>query len=52
MTQEPVLELIDATVVKDGVRVLDGLTWTIEDGQHTAIVDLGQVPDRKHRQKI
>lgn len=34
----PVLELLDATVVKDGVRVLDGLTWTIHAGQHTAIV--------------
>jgi iron complex transport system ATP-binding protein len=33
-----VLELIDATVVKDGRRVLDGLTLTILTGQHTAIV--------------
>jgi iron complex transport system ATP-binding protein len=35
---EPVLELIDATVVKAGRRVLDGLTLTIRAGEHTAIV--------------
>jgi len=33
-----VLELTDATVVKDGVRILDGLTLTIRDGEHTAIL--------------
>ena len=32
------LELTDATVVKGGVRVLDGLTLTIPTGQHTAIL--------------
>jgi iron complex transport system ATP-binding protein len=35
---EPVLELNDATVVKDGLRILDGLTLTIRAGEHTAIV--------------
>src|SRR5207247_7129749 len=35
---EPVLELVDATVVKDDRRVLDGLTLTILAGEHTAIV--------------
>jgi iron complex transport system ATP-binding protein len=34
----PVLELHDATVVKDDRRVLDGLTLTIRDGEHTAIL--------------
>jgi iron complex transport system ATP-binding protein len=34
----PVLELVDAVVVKDGARALDGLTLTIQSGQHTAIV--------------
>ena len=35
----PVLELVDATVVKgSGVRALDGLTLTIHPGEHTAIV--------------
>ena len=34
----PVLELIDATVVKGDRRVLDGLSLTIHAGQHTAIV--------------
>ncbi len=29
---------IDATVVKNGVRILDGLTLTIPVGQHTAIM--------------
>jgi iron complex transport system ATP-binding protein len=38
MTDHPVLELVDATVVKDGVRVLDGLTLAIRAGEHTAIV--------------
>ena len=35
---EPVLELNDATVVKGDRRVLDGLTFTIHAGEHTAIV--------------
>ena len=35
---KPVLELVDATVVKNGCRVLDGLTLTIRAGEHTAIV--------------
>ena len=38
MTSEPVLELCDATVVKGPTRVLDGLTLTINRGQHTAIL--------------
>jgi len=33
-----VLELFDATVVKNGVRVLDGLTLAIRAGEHTAIL--------------
>jgi iron complex transport system ATP-binding protein len=35
---EPVLKLVDATVVKNGVRVLDRLTMTIRAGEHTAIL--------------
>jgi iron complex transport system ATP-binding protein len=35
---DPVLELVDATVVKAERRVLDGLTLTIRAGEHTAIV--------------
>ena len=38
MRDERVLELTDATVVKNGFRILDGLTLSIRDGQHTAIV--------------
>ena len=38
MIGEPVLELTDAVVVKDGVRVLDGLSLTIRAGEHTAIL--------------
>jgi len=34
----PLLELNDATVVKNGVRVLDGLSMTIAEGEHTAIL--------------
>ena len=34
----PVLELVNATVVKDDRPVLDGLTLAIETGEHTAIV--------------
>ena len=34
----PLLELNSATVVKSGVRVLDGLTLTIRAGEHTAIL--------------
>src|SRR5918996_1239974 len=35
---EPVLELTDATVIKDDRRILDRLTLTIHGGEHTAIV--------------
>ncbi|MDR1988675.1 MAG: ATP-binding cassette domain-containing protein [Acidobacteriaceae bacterium] len=38
MSSPPLLELINATVVKGGVPVLDGLTLTIRDGEHTAIL--------------
>ena len=38
MSHEPILELVNATVVKDGRRVLDSLTLTIRAGEHTAIV--------------
>ena len=38
MHDEPVLELTDATVVKNGFRILDGLTLTIRSGDHTAIL--------------
>src|SRR5262245_21717767 len=38
MPDHPVLQLTDATVVKNGVRILDGLTLTIRSGEHTAIV--------------
>jgi iron complex transport system ATP-binding protein len=34
----PVLELIDATVVKDATTVLHGLRLTIHEGEHTAIL--------------
>lgn len=34
----PVLELADATVVKDGRPVLDRLTLRIAEGEHTAII--------------
>jgi iron complex transport system ATP-binding protein len=34
----PILELNDATVVKDGRRVLDRVNLTIRRGEHTAIV--------------
>src|SRR6478672_1734225 len=34
----PVLELCDATVLKDGRRVLDRLTLRIARGEHTAII--------------
>jgi iron complex transport system ATP-binding protein len=35
---EPVLELIDATVRKDDAEVLRGLNLTIREGEHTAIL--------------
>jgi iron complex transport system ATP-binding protein len=34
----PILELLGATVVKNGIRVLDDMTLTIRRGQHTAIM--------------
>ena len=36
--RQPVLKIVDATVVKNDVRVLDGLTITIRQGEHTAIL--------------
>ena len=38
MTRVPLLELSDATVVKGDRRVLDGLTLSIAEGEHTAIL--------------
>jgi iron complex transport system ATP-binding protein len=35
---EPLLQLTNATLFRGDVRVLDGLTLTIEQGEHTAIV--------------
>ena len=35
---DPIFELIDATLVKDDRRVLDGLSLTIGAGEHTAIL--------------
>ena len=37
-TVAPLLELRNATVVKNDVRVLDGLSLTIPEGEHTAIL--------------
>ena len=34
----PVLELRDASVVKNDRRILDSLTLTIAEGEHTAII--------------
>jgi iron complex transport system ATP-binding protein len=38
VSAEPILELHDATVIKDDRRVLDGLKLTIRVGEHTAIL--------------
>jgi iron complex transport system ATP-binding protein len=38
VSAEPILELVDATVVKDDRRVLDGVTLNILVGEHSAIV--------------
>ncbi len=38
MSAPPLLELHDATVMKDGRPVLDRLTLTIREGEHTAIL--------------
>ena len=38
MTGEPILELTEATVVKDDRRIIDGLDLTIREGEHTAIL--------------
>lgn len=37
-SSEPILELVDATVIKDDRRILDRLTLTISAGEHTVIV--------------
>ena len=38
MSHVPILEISDATVVKDDRPILDRLTLTIRDGEHTAIL--------------
>ena len=38
MIQPALLQLTNATVIKNGVRILDDLTLTIRTGEHTAIV--------------
>jgi iron complex transport system ATP-binding protein len=37
-SNQTILELDDATVMRDGRRVLDGLTLAISSGEHTAII--------------
>jgi iron complex transport system ATP-binding protein len=37
-TPPPLLELVNATVIKQGRKALDGLTLTIRRGAHTAVV--------------
>jgi iron complex transport system ATP-binding protein len=34
----PILELVNATLIRGRTRVLDGLSFTIEPGEHTAIL--------------
>jgi iron complex transport system ATP-binding protein len=34
----PILELVNATLIRGRTRVLDGLTFTIHQGEHTAIL--------------
>src|SRR4029078_7372553 len=34
----PILELVNATLIRGRTRVLDGLTFTIQQGEHTAIL--------------
>ena len=38
MPSPPVLELHNASLLKDDHRILDNLTLTIREGEHTAIV--------------
>jgi iron complex transport system ATP-binding protein len=38
MSEPPILELMDATVLKNDVRALDGVTLSIPPRQHTAIM--------------
>jgi iron complex transport system ATP-binding protein len=38
LSEETVLELCDATIVKNGTPILDRVTLTIRSGEHTAIV--------------
>ena len=38
MSGVPVLEIVDATLVRGGVRVLEGLSLRIDHGEHTAIL--------------
>ena len=34
----PILELVNATLIRGRTRVLDGLSFTIHQGEHTAIL--------------
>jgi iron complex transport system ATP-binding protein len=38
MTMSPILELVNATLIRGRTRVLDGLSFTIHQGEHTAIL--------------
>jgi iron complex transport system ATP-binding protein len=38
MASEPLLQIVDATVLKGTTRAVDGLSLTIEEGAHTAIL--------------
>ena len=41
-TQPPLLKIHDATVIKNSTRVLDRISLTIREGEHTAILGANQ----------
>ena len=40
MLRAPILEISDATVVKDDRPILDRLTLTIRDGEHLSLIHI------------
>lgn len=38
MGMKPVLEISDLKIQRDGVKILDGVSWRVEEGQHWAIL--------------
>jgi hypothetical protein len=48
----PLLKIHAATVVKNGKKVLDNLAFEVQEGEHTAILGLTDIPEARPRIRL